>query len=147
MKIEIITSILNNKFKRNRNLVLKAIKQFEGKDVMISFSKPKKTRSILQNNYYWGVVINIVQQGLVDATGEFRSDKDIHYNILLPMFSPINEIVNIDTGEFISERITSSEMTTTQFCEYIIEIQKWGAEFLNIDIPSPKEEMMLNFEQ
>jgi len=144
MKIEIITSIVDNKFKRNRNLVLKAIHHFNNKNVVITFSKPKKSRSNNQNAYYWGVVINLIQQGLLDATGELRSVNDIHYNILLPLFAPINEIVNNDTGEVLNERITSSEMTTTQFMEFILYIQKWGAEFLGIDIPDPNEETTLN---
>ena len=146
MKLEITTSIVNGLFKRNRNLVLNAIKSFNGKDVVITFSKPKKSRSNNQNAYYWSIVLPLVQKGLLDATGELRSNDNIHYKILLPLFAPTNEIVNIDTGECINERLTSSEMTTTQFCEYIIEIQKWGAEFLGIDIPNPNEENLLNFD-
>jgi len=146
MKIEITTSIVNGIFKRNRNLVLQAIKSFNGKDVVITFSKPKKARSTQQNRYYWGCVLTLVQGGLLDATGELRSVDNIHYKILLPLFAPTNEIVNTDTGECIIERLTSSEMTTTQFCEYIMEIQKWGAEFLGIDIPNPNEENLLNFD-
>jgi len=146
MKIEIITSISNNLFKRNRNLVLNAIKYFNDKDVVITFSKPKKSRSNNQNRFYWGVVLPLVQNGLLEATGELRSCDNIHYKILLPLFAPLNEIVNKDTGESLNERLTSSEMTTTQFCEYIMEVQKWGAEFLGIDIPSPNEENLLNFD-
>jgi hypothetical protein len=146
MKLEITTSIVNGIFKRNRNLVLQAIQSFNNKDVVISFSKPKKTRSNNQNAYYWGIVIPLVQNGLLDATGELRSINNIHYKILLPLFAPINEIVNKETGECIVERLTSSDLTTTQFCEYILEIQKWGSEFLGIDIPSPNEENLLNFD-
>jgi hypothetical protein len=146
MKIEITTSIVNGLFKRNRNLVLNAIKSFNDKDVVITFSKPKKSRSNNQNNFYWGVVLPLIQKGLLDATGELRSNNNIHYNILLPLFAPTNEIINIDTGECINERLTSSEMTTTQFCQYILEIQKWAAEFLGIDIPSPNEENLINFD-
>lgn len=145
-KIEIITSISNNLFKRNRNLVLNAIKYFNDKDVIITFSKPKKSRSNSQNNYYWGCVLPLVQNGLLEVTGELRSVENIHYKILLPLFAPTNEIVNVDSGECINERLTSSEMTTTQFCEYIMEVQKWSAEFLNVDIPSPNEENLLNFD-
>ena len=36
-------------------------------------------------------------------------------------------------------------MTTTQFCEYILEIQKWASEFLAIDIPSPNENLEIFF--
>lgn len=146
MKLEIITSIENNIFKRNRNLVLNAINYFNGKNVVISFSKVKKSRSNNQNRFYWGVVIPLIQNGLLEATGDLRSADDIHYKILLPMFAPINEIVNKDTGEIIIERLTSSDLTTTQFMEYIMEIQKWASEFLNIDIPNPNEETLLNFD-
>ena len=146
MKINITTSVVNGVFKRNRNLVLQAIQSFNGKEVVITFSKPKKSRSNNQNAFYWGAVLPLVQKGLLDATGELRSNDNIHYKILLPLFAPLNEIVNTDTGECIIERLTSSEMTTTQFCEYIMEVQKWGAEFLGIDIPSPNEENLLNFD-
>jgi hypothetical protein len=146
MKIEITTSIVNGLFKRNRNLVLNAIKSFNDKDVVITFTKPKKNRSNNQNRYYWGLVLPLIQNGLLDATGELRSYDNIHYKILLPLFAPTNEIINKETGECIVERLTSSDLTTTQFCEYILEIQKWAAEFLGIDIPSPNEENLLNFD-
>jgi len=146
MKIEIRTSIENNIFKRNRNLVLNAIKHFNNTEVVITFSKAKKERSNQQNRFYWGVVVPLVQNGLLEATGELRSNENIHYKILLPMFAPVNELVNKDTGECISEKITSSDMTTTQFMEFILEVQKWSAEFLNIDIPNPNEETLITFD-
>jgi hypothetical protein len=145
MKIEIITSIENNIFKRNRNLVLNAIKYFNDKEVVISFSNLKRSRSNSQNKFYWGVVIPLIQNGLLEATGELRSSDNIHYKILLPLFAPINEIVNKNTGEIINEKLTSSDLTTTQFQIYFLEIQKWSAEFLNIDIPNPNEENLINF--
>jgi hypothetical protein len=146
MKIEITTSVVNGIFKRNRNLVLQAIRSFNDKDVVITFSKVKKSRSNGQNRFYWGVVIPLIQNGLIEATGELRSADNIHYKILIPMFAPINEMVNKETGEIIHERLTSSDLSTTQFMEYILEIQKWSAEFLGVDIPNPNEETTLNFD-
>ena len=146
MKIEIRTSIENNIFKRNRNLVLNAIKYFNDKEVVIKFSKAKKERSNQQNRFYWGVVIPLIQNGLLEATGELRSDNNIHYKILLPMFAPVNELINKDTGECISEKITSSDMTTIQFMQFILEVQKWSAEFLGVDIPNPNEETLITFD-
>jgi hypothetical protein len=143
MKYEIRTNVLNGNLKRNRNLILNALESFEGQEVILTIQKARKSRSNPQNSFYWGVVLQLVQQGLKDATGEFRSVENIHYNILLKMFAPENEIVNIETGECITEKITSSEMTTTQFAEYIMEIQKWSAEFLGINIPNPNEEITL----
>lgn len=146
MKAQVRTSILNGKFKRNINTVLDIVKQFEGKEVLLTFELPKKKRSNNQNNFYWGICIPLIQNGLKEVTGEYKSVNDIHYKILLPLFAPIREIININTGECLEEKISSSEMTTTQFCQYILEIQKWASEFLGIDIPNPNENMILNFD-
>lgn len=141
-KIQILT---DSDFKRNANLISQARLQYVGKGLLLTIEPIKKKRSNNQNSFYWGVVIPIVQNGLLDATGELRSAENIHYNILQKMFAPEREIANVDTGQFFHEKISSSEMTTTQFMEYVMEIQKWAAEFLGIDIPNPNEEMMLSF--
>jgi len=146
MKIQIRTNVLNGKFKRNINQILEAVNSFEGKECFFTIEKVKKTRSNQQNRFLWGVVIPIVQQGLKDCTGEWRTAENIHYNILLKMFAPEKEIINTDTGECITEKISSSEMTTTQFMEYIMEIQKWSSEFLGVNIPNPNEEILMNFD-
>ncbi len=142
-KISIVSTVDNFNLKRNRGLIKKAIASFEGKTIQITIERYRNKRSNPQNAYYWGVVLPIVQEGLIDATGETRDLNSIHYNILLPMFSPNRDIVNKQTGEVMQEKLTSSEMTTTEFSEYINDIQKWGAEFLNIQIPSPNEELTL----
>lgn len=143
-KISIISSVDNGNLKRNRDLISKAIKSFEGKQITITIERLRKKRSKDQNRYYHGIVIPIIQQGLYDATGEMRDSNSIHYQILLPLFSPKRDITNIETGEIVSESITSSEMTTTEFMEYIMSIQKWAIEFLNVNIPSPNEYLTLN---
>jgi len=145
MKFQIKSNVVNGNLKRNREQIKQAIASFEGKEIIITIDKAKKTRSNNQNNFYWGVCIPLIQSGLKDATGEFRSSENIHYNILLPLFSPSVEIINIDTGQVLTERISSSEMTTIQFMEYVMEIQKWSSEFLNVDIPDPNEEILLDF--
>ena len=88
----------------------------------------------------------IIQHGFKEATGEFRTAENLHYNILLPLFAPINEVVNKDTGESVTEKLSSSDLSTTQFCEFILEIQKWSAEFLGVTIPDPNSEIHLNFD-
>lgn len=147
MKIQIRTNVLNGKFKRNINQILEAVNSFEGKECFFTIEPAKKIRSNNQNRYYWGICLPIVQQGLKDCTGEYRTAENIHYNILLKMFSPEKEIVNLDSGECITEKISSSDMSTTDFMTYIMEIQKWSAEFLNVQIPNPNESTTLNFNE
>lgn len=142
-KISIISSVVNGNLKRNRNLITSAIKSFEGKDIEVTLQLKRKSRSNNQNSYYWGVVLPLVQDGLKEATGEVRDINSIHYQILLPLLSVNREIVNTETGQVISEKLTSSEMTTTEFMEYVISIQQWAAEFLNINIPDPNQELTL----
>jgi len=147
MKIQIRTSVLKGKFKRNINQIVEAVSSFEGKECLFTIEPIKKNRSNQQNRFYWGTVITLVQHGLKEATGEYRTAENIHYNILLKMFAPEKELVNIESGQILTEKISSSEMTTTQFMEYILEIQRWASEFLNIDIPNPNEEVTLNFNE
>ena len=144
-KISITSNVKNGKLNRNISLIKKSILSFEGKTINITIERSRKKRSNSQNAYYWGVMLPIVQNGLYDATGETRDLNSIHYQILLPLFAPQREIVNKESGEVINEKMTSSEMTTTDFMEYINEVQKWSAEFLNVDIPDPNEELTLNF--
>lgn len=144
-KISIISSVSNGKLKRNINLIQDAIKSFEGKDIEITIQKKSKIRSNNQNAYYWGIVLPLVQNGLKEATGEIRDYNSIHYQILLPLFSPTRDIVNLETGMVVSEKLTSSVMTTIEFIDYISSIQKWASEFLDINIPDPLEQEMMNF--
>jgi len=142
-KITIISHVENGNLKRNRNLIKEAIKSFEGKDIEVTIQRKRKTRSTPQNSFYWGVVLPLVQDGLKESTGEIRDFGAIHYQILLPLMAPGRDIVNLETGVIISEKLTSSEMTTTEFMEYVLEIQKWSTEFLGINIPDPNSELIL----
>lgn len=142
-KISILSNVVNGNLKRNRKLIKEAICSFEGKDIELTIQRKRKIRSNPQNAYYWGLVIPIVQEGLKEATGEVRDVNSIHYQILLPLLAPKREIINKSTGEVFSERITSSEMTTSEFMDYIVSIQQWGAEFLGINIPDPNEQLNL----
>lgn len=146
MKLEIRTNVVNGNLKRNREQIKRAIESFEGKEITITFAKAKKYRSNNQNSYYWGVCIPLVQSGLKEATGEYFGTNNIHYDILLKMFAPELEIVNKSTGQIMTRQISSSDMTTTQFLEFIMEVQKWASEFLGINIPDPNEEILINFE-
>jgi len=50
--IEITTSIVNGKIKRNKNIVIDAFKSFEGKQLTLIIKPFKKLRSNPQNAYY-----------------------------------------------------------------------------------------------
>jgi len=143
-KIKINTAVSEGKLTKHRKLIADCLQSFEGKEITITFEKIKNKRSNQQNSYYWGVVIECLRNGLYEATGEYMTANDIHYSIILPKFAPENEIVNKNTGEIITKKITSSGMTKEQFSEFIEKISKFASEWLNVEIPSANDEIQLN---
>lgn len=144
MKIQITSNVINGNLKRNRSQILETIKSFEGKDVLITFEKPKKKRSNNQNSYYWGIVIVLIKSALKD-TGNNLNTNDVHDLLRLKF---LKETISIkeETGEIIERVKSTTELTTSQFMEYIAEIQQFAAEYFDVIIPDPNTEIILNFD-
>ncbi len=105
--------------------------------------KHANKRSLQQNRYYFGVVVNMVQDGLTDL-GHDISQEEVH-EWLKSKFN-YTEIVNESTGEY--ERIprSTTALSKLDFCEYIEKIQRFASEFLNIVIPNPGEQVLIDYE-
>lgn len=144
MKIQIRSNVINGNLKRNRSQILETIKSFEGRDVLITFEKPKKKRSNNQNSYYWGIVIVLIKSALKD-TGNNLNTNDVHDLLRLKF---LKETISIkeETGEIIERVKSTTELTTSQFMEYIAEIQQFAAEYFDVIIPDPNTEIILNFD-
>jgi hypothetical protein len=100
---------------------------FEGKAIQMVVERKKKRRSPEQNKYYWGVVVTI----LVHSFKEWNPDMLITPALVhewakdrfLPLITDLN-IEKIDTPEGEKEiRLTTTELTTAQFMDYIVLIQ------------------------
>jgi hypothetical protein len=141
MKYEIRTNVINGNLKRNRNLILNALEKFEGQEVILTIQKAKKSRSNPQNSFYHGVVIPIMQQALKDA-GYLMTNESVH-DMLKLRFLKESILVNEESGEYIERIKSTTELTTTQFAEYILDIQKFAVEYFNVQIPNPNEEITL----
>lgn len=120
------------------------LRMFNGKDVEITVKIKRSKRSISQNNYYWGCVINFVRNGLVDAGYNGITIKQTH-GYLKDKFLR-KELVNEKTGEIMTTIGSSKELTKSEFMEYIAEIQQFAAEYLNVVIPDPGEQSEIKFE-
>lgn len=123
-----------------RSDFVEVLNSFEGKDIQITIDKKKNDRSILQNNYYWAVCVPLVREGLKDAG--MKMSKEETHELLKYKFLQV-EKVNEETGEVFKFLGSSAELTTTGFMEYIADIQQWGAEYLDIQIPSPNEQISI----
>ena len=111
------------------------------KDILITIEKKIKKRSNHQNAYYYGVVLKIVRQGLIDqGFDNFRNDESVH-ELLKYRFLKVDES-NPD-GLFVERIKSTTELSTSQFIDYIAGIQQWASEFLNTYIPDPNEDLTL----
>ena len=137
--IEITTSIVNGKIKRNKNIVIDAFKSFEGKQLTLIIKPFKKLRSNPQNAYYWGVVVSIWQNILKEEWGEFYSKKETHE--FLKYNCNYQEKVNTDTGEIIRLSKSTKENTTTNQEEFHLKARNLAMEMFNTMIPIPNEQI------
>lgn len=143
-KITIRSNVNGGNLKRNRNLIIDAIRSFEGKDVLITFEKPKKKRSNPQNAFYYGVIIPIVQNCLRDA-GYIMTNEATHDLIKLKFLKEVI-LTNEDTGEVVERVKSTTELSTSQFMDFVAEISIFTNEYFGVIIPSPNEDLTLNFD-
>lgn len=123
----------------HKERLYKELQAYEGKQVILTISKRKKDRSSPQNRFYWGVCVNMVLKGLIDAGWNASEiDADITHDLLKSKFLQ-KEVINVTTGETILLNNSTKKLTTTEFMDYIAEIQQWAATYLNLFIPDPNE--------
>ena len=142
-KITITTDIVNGQIKRNRNLVLEAIKSFEGKTIILTIERQTKKRTNNQNAYYHGVLIPILKNAIKDSWGEVWSSERCHE--FCKMQFNFTEKVNEETGEIVRLPKSTTENTTTAMEEYHSEIRNFIKEWFGADCPLPNEKITLNF--
>lgn len=119
---------------------------FLGKSVIGTFRKPKKTRSTLQNSYYWACVIPEVIEGLVEAGFESKDlNTEVVHDMLRHKFLTTDLPSPEFTGEFITITKSTTELSTGEFLDYIAQIQRWAADFLHHIIPDPGQQKEIDY--
>ncbi len=139
MKVKIHSQVIDGKLKRNRNALATSIKEFEGKDITITIERKKKNRSIMQNSYYWAVIVPLIDNAIRESWGERYSREQIHE--LLKKECNYVERHNESTGEIIKVSQTTTNLSTIQFEEYEESCRRWALEWFNIIIPLPNEQI------
>ena len=140
-KFELITSVQNGVFKRNRTTILQAIKSFENSDVILTLEKPKKKRTSPQNRFYYGCLVPLMQKGAKDIWGEVWSSKKAHEHLKAKFL--FHESVNYKTGEITQTPKSTTENTTTEMEVYHTEIRIYLLNDFDIDAPEPNQEILL----
>jgi len=107
----------------------------------LKIERRKKKRSTNQNAYYWGVVIPLVRDRLLQLGNEF-SLQDTH-EALKARFNT-KEVYN-EHG-VVDELVQSTGILSTgEFMEYLDKIQRWSNTFLDLIIPQPNEPLTIDF--
>lgn len=114
----------------------------ESKVYQIVIKEKKKTRSNGQNRYYRGVVLPLVLRGLRNAGFDVYTKDDAH-DIIKVKF--LKTSIENDSGESIPTFKSTKDMTTSEFKEFIDNLQYWASEYLNEYIPSPNESQDIEF--
>ena len=105
------------------------IKNFDGKEVIVEVKLKKKFRSDPQNDYYWRVVVKAFS-GVFNKAG-LSLTKDQTHDILKTKFLLVKDPY---------PRIKSTtELTTIEFNDYILQLQEWAARDFQCYIPDPNE--------
>jgi len=104
------------------------VEKFNGRTVSVTWARPKSTRSIRQNAYYFGVVLTTIAQ----ETG--NDVMDLHEAYKLMFITPT--FVKLGDRE-IEVRRTTTDLGVTGFAKYVDDIVAHAGRELGISIPAP----------
>jgi hypothetical protein len=94
--------------------------------VTVDRAGKKQARSDLQNNYYWGVVIEITRLFC-------GYEKDEMHDAFGMLFRKMEAVTGIPTIR------STTSMSTLEFNEYIEQCRRFAAQELSLYIPDPNE--------
>jgi len=103
---------------------LSFVKEFakrEGKVIFVTIEERKNSRSLDQNAYYWGVIIELLSE-------ETGMDHEEMHEALKWQF------LKKDVSGIATVKSTAS-LNTSEMGHYIDNIIRWSAEFLGVYIP------------
>lgn len=109
----------------NTERYLVYLSSFEGKRVELTLQKERHNRTLNQNSYYWGVVIEILGN-------HFGYDADEMHEALKFKFLKTHENTRLITTR------STAKLSTLEFGEYLDKVIRWAAEE-GCYIPSSEE--------
>jgi len=111
----------------------------EGNEVEVVCKKYRayKSRSNEQNSYYWSVIVRI----LSDDLG--YTDEEVHEILKFKFLTDVREYVFEREGQketkLFNVPLTTTNLTTQRFEDYLSNIRTWASRELSIYIPQPNE--------
>lgn len=125
-------------FLRNKSNFEREISQFKDCEIEVTFEKKRSKRSWLQNRYYWGVCVSMIQERFKEL-GTDCSKEDVHCFLRSKFL--YKELVNEKDGEIMQIPRSTTDLNKSEFSEYIGKIQMFAAETLDLIIPDAGQQV------
>ncbi len=97
----------------------------EGKRIELSIQLERNSRTLSQNAYYWGVVVEILAE-------HFGYETDEMHEALKFKFLKKHGDILVTVG-------STAKLSTKEFGEYLDKVIRWAAEEYQVVIPSSDE--------
>ena len=120
---------------RNRKAFAEGLSSMKDGEVIVKVERVRATRSLNQNAWYWGVIVELISE----HTG--YTPDEIH-ELLKAKFIPKRLAVAKGNGEIVDEFViggTTMKLNKVEFGEYCENVRRWAAETLDVVIPDPQE--------
>ena len=102
--------------------------------VTVSVQIQIPTRTILQNKYYWGVIIKCLSE-------EIGYKPEVMHDYMKRLFLGF-ELFDMPDGETYEQLKSTKNLNTVKAEKYFREIRNWSETFLNCLIPLPNETLL-----
>ena len=128
-----------------RKQVNEAISLSEDCQIKVVISKLYGKRSKEQNGYYWGVIVNIWQDIMIEATGEHFNIDEMH-EFLKQNFNS-EDVVCENTGMILRKIKSTTKNTTVDQEDYHQKCRDAAWENFNVEIPLPSKQIEIDFKK
>lgn len=125
------------------------LETFNGSRITVTVQRKRKKRSTEQNAYYWGAVIPAILDGLIKLGNNMQADNPEHRNAVHEFLK--NKFVHNGTtfvtahGEVFEFPASTSELSTSDFMDYLQYVKDWAFENLGVRILDPGEQAEIEY--
>ena len=117
---------------RDKQMLINYLKEL-GNDYIVDVKKQRNNRSMMQNNYYWKCIV----QMLADELGYYPNEM---HDILKVKFASEWQSIEVNNNKVGLQVINSTAtMDTKEFEIYVEQIRIWALSELNIRLMLPNE--------
>jgi hypothetical protein len=165
MKSTFFSTVKDGKLQKNTTLnILQCLAPLEGKRVVVTIEKQKSSRSLQQNKLYWIYVTILAQEiGLSkDEMHELIKYKYLTKKRFIGQLNGKSMVLLFEDGMYIDEKSgetfenleklepydkigSTTELTKSEFIEFVDNLIYWAKDYLNVTLPRPEEQTIINY--